>query len=270
MGVNASGVLLSIFSRKEVAFSLKGKAFEKKVVRLLKKKGLKAGSYKTSRAGEEYDYDALLLWGDYLFLFECKNRSLPYDNPVRVRNFQREARKQVRQVQRLRAALDQWPEIIEEALGEPLGSRTVVPVVLNNLPYARSGDTEGVHFYDYPALSRFFSSRALTFQVATGATFEKRAKVNSAKLWQGASPQPEDLLAQLKDPVQLRVTRGLTRTSDFSFQLDSKTAATEPRLFREDMTPESIGLALGIPRHVMKAKVRALTKKTKKQKKRKG
>lgn len=263
-GIDAANTLLSVFARKEVTFDRKGKSFEVRVLKLLGEAGLKAVSFKTKKDGEEYEYDALLLWGDSLFVFECKNRSLPYDNPVRVRNFQRDAAKHVRQVQRLRDALLTWPEIVVQALGEPLGDRTIVPVVLNNLPYARSGTTDGIYFYDYPALSRFFHSRALTMQIATGENHGHHAKINAIQLWRGPTPQPADLIRQLEDPVQLRVTRNLTRLSDFSFQLDGKSAASEPRLFREDMTPEAVGQAMNIPRYVMKAKTRALMKRVKK------
>ena len=266
-GVNAANTLMSIFARKEVGFDRKGKSFEARVIRLLRGAGLKAVDFKTKKNGEEYEYDALLLWGDRLFVFECKNRSLPYDNPVRVRNFQRDAAKHVRQVQRLCDGLLTWPEIVVQAFGEPLGERTIVPVVLNNLPYARSGATDGVYFYDYPALSRFFHSRALTMQVATGENHGRRAKINTIRLWRGTMPEPADLIRQLEDPVQLRVTRNLTRQSDLNFQLDGKSVASEPRLFREDMTPEAIGQAMGFPRHVMKAKTRALVKRVKKKEK---
>lgn len=266
-GVNVANTLLSIFARKEVAFDRKGKSFEARVLGLLRGAGLKAVEFKTKKGGDEYEYDALLLWGEHLFVFECKNRSLPYDNPVRVRNFQRDAVKHVRQVQRLCDGLLTWPEIVVQALGEPLGNRTIVPVVLNNLPYARSGTTDGVYFYDYPALSRFFHSRALTMQIATGENHGHRAKTNAVRLWRGTTPEPADLIRQLDDPVQLRITRNLTRQSDFSFQLDGKSVASEPRLFREDMTPEAVGQAMGVPRHVMKAKTRALVKRVKKKQK---
>lgn len=264
VGASAAGALLSIFARKEASFDRKGKSFERRVVDLLKGQGLKVATLKTSRGGEEYDYDAMLLWDGHLFLFECKNRSLPYDKAVRVRNFVRETRKQVRQVTRLRDALDVWPDLVQQAFGEPLGDRKVVPVLLNNLPYARFGDTDGVYFYDFQALSRFFHSRALSFEMSAGGRRDTRTKIDAVRLWRGDTPTAADLLAQLENPIQLRITHNLTRGSHFNFQLDAHTIASEPRLFREDLTPENIGIAAGIPRHVMKQKARALAKKVRK------
>lgn len=264
VGTNHAGVLLSIFARKAVEFRGKGAGFENKVLELLQDEGLKAAGYKTSRNAEEFEYDAMLLWGSYLFVFECKNRSLPNDSAVRGMNFLREAGKQIRQVTRLCNAISQWPEIVEAALGEPLNGRTIVPVVLNNLPYARFGPSEGVFFYDYQALSRFFLSRSLGFKSGRGRTGESVGQIDVTRIWRGSKPEAEDLMAQIQESIQLHFNRELTRVSEFSFQLDARAAATEQRLYREDMTPDTIARIAGMPRHVMRERERKMLKRAKK------
>ncbi len=266
IGTNHAGVLLSVFSRKAVEFKGKGAGFESKVLDLLRGEGLKATGYKTSRNGEEFEYDALLLWGDYLFVFECKNRSIPQENAVRGMNFLRETNKQVRQVTRLCEAIRRWPEFVQAAFGQPLNGRSVVPVVLNNLPYSRLGPTDGVFFYDYQALNRFFFSRALGFSLGRGAQGTIGVQIDVAKIWRGATPTADDLMAQLQESIQLRFNRGLTVVSEFSFQLDAEAAAAEQRLYREDMTPDAVARIAGIPRHVMKERERKMLKRVKKAK----
>lgn len=269
-GPNYAGILLSIFADKDVDLSGKGTDFEDKVIELLQDEGLLAARYKTTKrsgsplVSEEYDYDVLLMWGGYLFVFECKNRSLPKDSAVLAYNFLRETRKQVRQVTRLCDSLRAYPEIVEHALGEPLGEREIVPVVLNNLPFARSGTTDGVYFYDYQALNRFFHSRTLGFKSGRYGQEEPVGQIDVVKIWKGAEPTAEDLIRQLQNPVQLHFNREQTKRDRFSFQLDERTIASESRLYREEITPDIAARIVGIPRHVMKARERKLVKRSKK------
>jgi len=269
-GPNFSGILLSIFASRGAAFDTKGPDFEDKVLGVLADAGLKAKGYKTSRPhadtglADEYEFDGLMLWGNHLFVIECKNRSLPKDSPVLAYNFLRETRKQIRQVQRLCDAIRRWPEIVDKALGEPLGDRTIVPVILNNLPYARSGPTDGVYFYDFQALNRFFDSRALGMSSGRSNQPDVGNRLDIVKIWAGTKPTAEDLMAQLEEPAQLRVNRALATSSLLTFQLDSKTFAAEPRLYREDMNSEIAADLAGVPRHVMKARERKLLKRSNK------
>ena len=54
----------------------KGKAFEADILSFLNGKGLQAQTFKAKRDGEEYEYDVVLSWENYLFVLECKNKRL--------------------------------------------------------------------------------------------------------------------------------------------------------------------------------------------------
>ena len=48
-----------------------------------------------TRDGEEYEFDAIVPWGDYVFLFECKNGTLSGNNIVPAYYFALEQRSAV-------------------------------------------------------------------------------------------------------------------------------------------------------------------------------
>jgi hypothetical protein len=146
LGQNHATVLLSVFSKREITFEQKGKAFETRVLSLLKSNDLDARGFEVTRDKEIFEFDALMPWEDYVFLFECKNRGLPRNQPTQIHHFNQGIRSQITQVKRLVEALQRWPDILREQFGTDLSAKTIIPCILNNLPYARTGDLDGVFF----------------------------------------------------------------------------------------------------------------------------
>ena len=147
--------LLSNLATRDEHLKHKGKAFEAAVRALFNSHGIKAVYYKAKRDGEIYEYDALVIWDDWVFVFECKNHSLPGLEPDATYYFDLDVATAARQAHRLAGALKRYPDILQDALGAKVEQHRVVPCVIHSLPYARDGGLDGVCFTDYSALHRF-------------------------------------------------------------------------------------------------------------------
>lgn len=151
-----------------------------------------------------------------------------------------------------------------------VASKQVVPCVLNNLPYARSGLHEGVYFFDFSALARFFGSRTLNIKsvhnLGGGAKLAQRT--GTLPIWEGEKPTAGDLLKQLEDPIELRVLRHHTQATANVFQLDESTGALSPEQLREDVTAMTLADMAGIPRRTVKLAIDKAARKAKKSRRR--
>ena len=168
--------------------------------------GITAKALKVKRDGEEYDYDVLALWGEYIFHFECKTHGLSGGTPQRIYRFHQEACKDAKQTQRLSDALAKYPDILDEAFGEASKGKKVVSCVLNALPYAVPGGINGIPFYDASALGRFFEERYLHIKTwHRGAKVDLMHRVAIKDLWLEDEPTPERLIDEINDPVQVKM-----------------------------------------------------------------
>jgi len=195
-------VVLSTLSHLSVQLKRKGKAFEEIVLATFEKAGIKPYTFKAKRGEEEYEYDAVVPWGDYVFVIECKNRSLPFGSAVQMQYFDLETQDNIRQVHRLMKGLDEHPDILTSNLPAGAETKTRVPVIINCFPYSSAGKVNGVYLYDYSALSRFFESGEIKMKsVGSGKWVQEQG--TGIRLWAEDTPQPEDLIAQLEMPSQL-------------------------------------------------------------------
>src|SRR5690606_19802114 len=106
--------------------------------------------------GEEYEFDVIVEWGDYLFVFECKNRSLSSYNPIAAYYFALEIDSAVKQTNRLVRGLLDSPALVLDRTGIDISNKKIVPCVLNSLPYALSGEHDGVFVADASGIKRYF------------------------------------------------------------------------------------------------------------------
>lgn len=197
-------VVLSAIGQLNVQLKKKGKAFESMVIERLKEAGLSPYAFTANKGNDEYQYDAVLPWGDYLFVFECKNRALPFGSPIQDHYFNLVTKDNLKQIKRLMKGFDECPDIFAKHLPPGCATKTRVPVVLNCFPYAELGARDGVYFYDFAALSRFFSSGEIN---VTTASKDARTPIEGTgwRIWKGDIARPEDLLKQLKEPLQVKV-----------------------------------------------------------------
>jgi hypothetical protein len=266
LGQNHAMVLLSVLSKREITFEQKGKAFEARVLSMLKKNGLDARGFEITRDKEVFEFDVLAPWDDFVFVFECKNRGLPRDQPMRIHHFTQEIRSQITQVKRLVEALHRWPDILNDGFGRDLSGKTIIPCILNNLPYARTGDLDGVFFYDYSALGRFFQSSQLNIKAVYNAGGDAKLfkKIGTARIWQGDTPTAADLVAELKDPIQLRILKHHTTDGQPMFGLAEGVAATMPEFVRQDVTHMTMADFAQIPRGNIRLQLERAQRRAKK------
>ncbi len=197
-------IILSTLGMLEVNLDGRGKRFENSMIALLGKHGIEAKNIICDREGETYDYDVAFVWGDYLFLFECKSRGLSGGDPARAYFFSLGIRKVVKQVRRLAEGLKRHPDILSTYMPKAV-DKQVVHCVINSLPYATFTEEGELHFADEGGIARFFQQseigpRSVSRKAGLG-TIDPASAV--LFLWDGDKPTPEDFLRHLRTPIQL-------------------------------------------------------------------
>ena len=91
LNADPARLTLSAIGNKGEQLSRKGKAFESEMLKFFQDKGFAAKTIRFRVDGSDYEYDMLVPWGDHLFLFECKNRTLSGHNPVAAYYFSGQA-----------------------------------------------------------------------------------------------------------------------------------------------------------------------------------
>lgn len=200
-------IVLSAISDAGAQIERKGKAFEERILQKIAGPEREVGSFKAKRDGEEYDYDALLVWGDFCFLFECKNRSLSGGILQQVYRSGIESSGHAHQVHRLVHGLMARPDMLDVHFPAARG-KLLVPCVISALPYAVPRGIEGVLFGDHSMLTRFFASPIMG-QVGfrPGEPMLRQPGGEIFRQWAGDEPSPLDLLRQLICPFQFVLTQ---------------------------------------------------------------
>jgi hypothetical protein len=245
--LNTPMALLSNLSNRSAVLSKKGKAFESSMKTMLKKYGMQVFAFKAKREGQEYEYDIAMPWGDYLFIFECKNMSLSGNDPVQAYYFSLEVASEIRQVKRLAKALVDYPDIIQGNIGPEYVGKKIIPCVLHSLPYSRNDADDGVYFLDASALGRFYSERRfhtiIPYKVGNGTIMHRTALKD---VWKAEHPTPEALLEQLKHPFQLELSIKHAELAQHNFPVAQSIIVTTFDVSRRPMTTESLCEALRI------------------------
>jgi hypothetical protein len=243
-------------------FEGKGKRFEEMVIRFFKEEGFEPYSVKTSRDGESFELDVIVPWGEYLFVFECKNRALSNQHPIRSYYFHRERTNFIRQVRRQAKALLDYPDMSIEAGGIDPRSKTIVPCVLYDLPYAEPGSIEGVFIADWSSVSRFFKNRYLRSKIPYALPKRNRLLHRTAlySFWSGERPSPEDLLRQLSDPTQIKIMRSRREPIESVFIVDEESFGVTTEYQRRQLKMAELGRLLGFDHRVVSREERRVRK----------
>ncbi|HGE2196694.1 hypothetical protein [Pseudomonas aeruginosa] len=240
--------MLSALSIEGASFEEKGKAFEQATISLLCDLGFKARTLKVRRGANnehEFDYDVAFTWDDYVFFIECKNRGIPMGNPILTYRFNEEMGEHVKQVERLRQGLTDYPDILTNDFPEAVGKKPVF-CILNALPYSM-GELEGIYVIDDSILSRFFTSP--TFGVTVGRLDGKgpQARDDLKRIWAGTSPTVSDFLKYLSDPPQLKIAIEYYEVAGELKQISLDTAAVVYDFRRKDLNGEALSDILRKP-----------------------
>lgn len=179
----------TITSRLALHFDVshKGELFEKEVLKFFQDNGYNAKSVQFKIGKNEYQYDVIVEWDEYVFIIECKNFFLPY-TPFYAAGFSAKMDAAVKQVLRLKEAAQNNSNIFGKKTGISINGKIVVPCILNALPY-RQPKKEGVVFIDFVFLKQFFNKE----EVQQGES-----------LWSGDEPTVKDFLKHIKLPVPVR------------------------------------------------------------------
>ncbi len=245
--MNIALVVLSNLSNRGKELGRKGKAFENSMREFFRKQRLDVFTFEVQRDGSPYEYDALVPWEEYIFLFECKNRSLPINDPVQSYYFDLETASEVRQVRRLAEALVRYPDIIKEKMGPQYVGRKIISCVLHSLPYSRIGKTDGVYFTDASALMRFFNEAYFYINVPHhigSATILHRTAVK--KIWARERPVPTDLIEQMEHPFQVELLLKHLEVRPLDFGLSDTEHVITYALTHKKMDTRSICEAFGV------------------------
>lgn len=241
-------VIPSLLASKDVQIKRKGPAFEARVLTFLREHGVDARAVTAWRDGAEYQYDALVRWGDKLLVIECKNKGLSGNDPVQTYHFVQGLEEDIAQVRRLVKGLETWPEIITENFGSSAAALTIVPILLHNETFQLPRACEGVYVYDWSALSRFFEAPYFRFahdhQIAPGQIFRNRVAVK--RIWVSETPTADDLIAEMSDPLQLKVLNEVSKVVQSVFSLDEQTLAMDWSIIRQPTTIKSYAAACGV------------------------
>jgi hypothetical protein len=242
LNADPARVALSAISKQAQQLGRKGKAFERETLRFFQEQGFEAKACKFKRDGEEFEYDVIVPWEDYVFIFECKNYTLSGHNPVSAFYFVLGMASAVEQVKRQADALSEHANVVLERTGIDITNKTVVSCILNSLPYALKGDQDGVYITDASSLKRFFQHR--NFHIIRPHDLKGKVKVlhrtAMKALWKGDKPTPADLLLYLSDPLQLQLMIGHAKRIEHRFGLGERTAVSVVDLEHDEIIPTSV------------------------------
>lgn len=217
---NLERILFSIFSKLEIQITDKGKLFEKEVFRILKKienegKFFKTSEIKFSVKDEEkpqYQYDAILEWDDYIFIIECKNRSIATTESISLNQFEKKIDDYITQVNRLESGLIKN----KNKHNINIKGKNIIKLVLNSLPFALDYAIENTYLIDYSSFSRFFSSKQICLEkISTPNHF----KIPVYTLWTGSKPTAQDFINYLNHPPQVLYVKNKIKPYETSHNL---------------------------------------------------
>lgn len=254
-------LVLSTLANKGLDVEGKGEAFEEQFRAALEKEGLPVYHFEVRRGGQTYEYDAVIPWGPYLFVFECKNRSLSGTNPIASYNFLRSVADQTGQVQRLTAALIEYPDILTTKVKENCSSLQIVPVIVSSMPFSMQGSFEGVHFNDVAAIQRFFSERySYICKLHSVGAQKFLHRIALHDLWSGDKPDAEAFMQHLENPLPMRVMMAHMSIEPIRLQLGPMLFAYTSVPRRRETTIQSIAAVAGVTAEEIEAEMDQFSK----------
>lgn len=204
--INPVRVVLSSISNLKIPFVQKGQAFEETVLGFLTQQDeIEAHSFSFTANGQEFEYDCVAVWDKYLFLFECKNKRLSSHSPRITRLIRDEQQLHLRQVSRLINALVEHSGKLKEKTGIDVLEKTIVPFILNCLPFWLPQSDNNIRSIDFSMLHRFFDNGSISLTTSSKVTdkFQIVHKMHLKKIWEGDKPTVDDFLKYIDSHHQI-------------------------------------------------------------------
>lgn len=215
-------ILLSLFSTYKIDMSEKGLGFERLVLRLLSNKNIRSGGLKFKEGGDEYEYDALFILDNKVFLLECKNTMLSFGSVKTAKRKNQFFHSTAKQVKRLVYGLKKHPSHFNKKFMVNIDDYDIVPVIMNRLPFSWPGEFEGVYISDFSSFDKLLSTPVLT-----GHTYQKNDEsddytIDNLKVmhrqWKSDVLTAEDILNHFKMPYQVKEYLDVKKTSEHWIQ----------------------------------------------------
>lgn len=241
-GANLSQIMLSALSRMKTVFEDKGPDFESYMLNFLNRQpGVRAETKAVKKNGKDYQFDILMLFDGTVFLFELKNKTLSSGVAQRIYYGFKSVQDDVKQIERLAAALDDHPEILNELFGEGTSELPRVDSLLYARPYSWPGGINDIAIFDAQSLGRFFTSRyfnVTAFHKVGDSKFEMPVPVKD--FWEQDEPSAEALLKQIVCPFQVDLAWAHLIVGHVFSQLGPDKVCVREEHQSAQMTPESI------------------------------
>jgi len=239
-------VVVSRLNSLQVKFESKGSAFEQQVLELFAEHEIPARGFEFVADSEIYQFDVVVVWGECVFILECKNYLLPSSSPAQEFHFMESMDEAIEQVLRLKSALEKYPSQLENSFPNLRIPKKIIPVVLNAMPFSMDSQRRGVFLYDYSALSRFFGGSVSVTQPITVRNRLIQIEHEVKRLWAGTSPEPSDLIAQLTNPIQLDAELPRWYTESTVIGINDRVVMQIPTLRQRDTSHEDMLKALKV------------------------
>ncbi len=251
---NIARAILSHLSTLGCQISRKGRALELRLRELLCAHGHPCVGFKFRRDDEEYECDGACVWDQTLLVFECKNRSLSGGKPSRRFRCFEDIIDGEMQARRVSTALNKYPEVVREHLGDDVRWDKTIECVINGLPFSVPGGIEGVYVSDLSALTRFFERKTVNVSIPLRDKDGNARLVKwpiHAKVWTGEVPSLEDLVRQFEHPMQVESLLNGYEEVDHHWPLSPRLAVKLPlvrlreRSFEDIMRGHGVSLTAG-------------------------
>ena len=239
-------VIVSRLTSMRSKFENKGPRFELEVIDEFVENGVPAKGFTFTIGAEEYQFDCVVLWEDYVFVFECKNYLLPSESAAQEFYFMEAMNDATRQVQRLTSVLQGNRDKLLEQFETAPEVLTFVPVILNAMPFSTDEQRNGVYMYDYSALNRFFDGKISVNQPIKTDEGWIRVEHVVKKLWEGPKPRAIDLISQMTMPVQLAGEFPRWREQGLVVGLSNNISMVVPILQKEAACSKDLLQAIGV------------------------
>lgn len=220
-----SNIILSKFSSLKVDLSQKGFGFEKEIHEMLSDLKMNYQHFKFKRESEEYEYDAIILLDDKVFVLECKNTNLSGGSVSQAFKKQTFLIDAANQVIRLADGLKKHQDVFSDKFGLDINNFEIIPVIVNNLPFSLPGKYCGVYVTDYSALSKILHNSHIS-GIEVRNEYGTLTSTNHPmhKLWENNTLQASDLIKQFETPIQLNEFFESTVVKKHTLQINDSVA----------------------------------------------
>ncbi|MEJ8479526.1 nuclease-related domain-containing protein, partial [Acinetobacter baumannii] len=203
-------ILNSILSENNLAIKDKGYDFENYVFNYLLEKSAHLDNFnvtqpKFKNKDGEFQYDVLIEWENYIFIIECKNRSIPNTTAMSLKDFREKSNEYIKQILRLKEGLLNHPR--QHNIN--LNNKIIVPILLNSLPFSLDYSISDIYFLDLSCFSAFFNNKNLYLQSSFQGKIQKERIVHTN--WSSDKPSVDDFLNFIKSPFHVSQLKSCLR-----------------------------------------------------------